>query len=145
MPLWLTALATLSLVILAAKAHGRQVRLEREQRGVFHVDFRRGNPSAVEDLWRRDRLTFWPAFAGLALAGGGYVVASSPSNVAGLALTAAWAFAEAFVIAGLLSWVRLSTRREGALPWRRRAQWGSAAWWAAVVAVSWIVAFSVVN
>jgi hypothetical protein len=143
MPLWAAALATVALVLVAAKAHGRQVRLEREQKGVFRVDFRRGNPAAVEAVWRRDRLTFWPAFALLGVAGAALVIAGRrPDPAAALALVAAWAFAAAFLVAGLASWVRLTARSEGPLPWRRRAQLGSAAWWAGVAAAAALVALA---
>jgi hypothetical protein len=136
-PLWATLLATAALVLVAAKAHGRQVRLEREQKGVFHVDFRRGNPAVAEGIWRRDRRTFWASFAGLALAGGAFAAAGRPEG-----LLPALGFAAAFVVAGLASWVRLTVRKEGPLPWRRRAQAGSALWWSAVAAAALLVALS---
>lgn len=46
-------------VPMAAKAHGRQVRLRREAEGVHAVDFRGTNPPVVEALWRRDRVGYW--------------------------------------------------------------------------------------
>ena len=146
MPLWALALSTVALVLAAAKAHGRQVRLEREQKGVFHVDFRRQNPAAVEAVWRQDRRIFWPTFAGLAVAGGlvAFFTALRPTDVLlGLAFAVPWAFAAAFAAAGLASWVRLTRRKEGPLPWRRRAQAGSAGWWAAVAAAAALVVLSV--
>lgn len=139
--MWATVLATVAFVVVAAKAHGRQVRLEREQQGVFRVDFRRQNPSAVEIIWRQDRRTFWPAFAVFGLAGTGLVV-GQPDPLPHLPLFLAWAFAEAFVVAGLASWVRMAGRREGPPPWRRRAQLGSFAWWGVVVAAAMLVALS---
>jgi hypothetical protein len=142
MPLWAAVLASAALVLAAAKAHGRQVRLEREQKGVFHVDFRRGNPAAVETVWRRDRLTFWPAFAVLAVLAGAATVARGVPYWH-LAFAATWAFAAAFVLAGLSSWVRMARRKEGPLPWRRRATRGSVGWWAAVAAAAALVALSV--
>ena len=144
MPLWAAVLSSTALVLVAAKAHGRQVRLEREQKGVFRVDFRSrsGNPAAVEAIWRRDRLAFWPAFAGFAvLAEGATLARGVPAWH--LAFAAAWAFAAAFIVAGLASWVRLAGRKEGPLPWRRRAQLGSAGWWTGVAAAAALVALSV--
>lgn len=135
MPLWAAVLSSVALLLVAAKAHGRQVRLEREQKGVFHVDFRRSNPAAVEAIWRRDRLTFWPALAAFALAGAAaaFALAGNPSEAAWpVTLALGWAFAGAFTAAGLASWVRLSLRKEGPLPWRKRAQQGSVAWWLGV-------------
>ena len=64
---WLSVLLLAAWILLAAKAHGRQVRLEREQQGVFHVEFGGRNPEAVERVWATDRRVFWPAFAALAL------------------------------------------------------------------------------
>ena len=64
---WLAVAATVALILAAAKAHGRQVRLEREQQGHFRVDFRTRNPPAVEAIWRTDRRIFWPVFAVVAL------------------------------------------------------------------------------
>lgn len=64
--------ASLGAMILAAKAHGRQVRLEREHAGHHHVVFGGINPEFVETLWRRDRIRFWgslPVFVGV-IAGG---------------------------------------------------------------------------
>lgn len=142
MPLWAAVLASAALVLAAAKAHGRQVRLEREQKGVFHVDFRRSNPAVVEAIWRRDRLTFWPALAVLAVAGAASVLARGVP-LWHLAFAVAWAFAAAFIVAGLASWARMAGRREGPLPWRQRARRGSVAWWVAVAAAAALVALSV--
>lgn len=53
------------LFLVAAKAHGRQLRLEREHAGVLRVSFGRGaqNDPFVVALWRRERFIFWPAAA----------------------------------------------------------------------------------
>ena len=146
MPLWLLALATAALVLVAAKAHGRQVRLEREQQGVFAVDFRGRNPEVVERIWRTDRRIFWPAFAALAVFGAAAVLllALSPSDlVGGFLATTAWAFAAAFLVAGLSSWARMARLKQGPLPWRRRATAGSVAWWLAAAAAAALVAWAV--
>lgn len=49
--------------LLAAKSHGRQVRLERERAGHYEVVFGGTNPPFVEALWRRDRIRFWTTAA----------------------------------------------------------------------------------
>jgi hypothetical protein len=59
----LLVLVSLATFLLAAKSHGRQIRLERERAGFHHVVFGGSNPSFVEQLWRRDRLHYWPTFA----------------------------------------------------------------------------------
>jgi hypothetical protein len=145
MPLWLAAVATVVLVLAAAKAHGRQIRLEREQQGYFRVDFRSQNPAAVEAIWRTDRRVFWPTFAVLALAGGTVAAwkAWQPAEVSHIGVFARLgAFALAWVFAGAASWIRLAGRDQGPLPWRRRAMQGSIAWWLAVAAAATLVALS---
>src|SRR3989442_4389298 len=47
------------LLFLSAKAHGRQIRLERELEGYMEVDFMKDNPPWVEALWRKDRRRYW--------------------------------------------------------------------------------------
>jgi hypothetical protein len=53
--------------VLAAKAHGRQLRLERELEGYHQVVFGGSNPPFVDALWRADRVRYWSIVAGLAL------------------------------------------------------------------------------
>src|SRR5262245_176985 len=55
--------------LVAAKLHGRQLRLERERAGYMHVTFgrRAQNPPFVVALWRRERFIFWPTAAVLAI------------------------------------------------------------------------------
>jgi hypothetical protein len=57
------AIVAIATFLLAAKSHGRQVRLERERAGYHQVVFGGSNPAFVEALWRRDRLRYWPTFA----------------------------------------------------------------------------------
>lgn len=141
MPWWIAAVATVALILLSAKAHGRQIRLEREQQGYFRVEFRAQNPAAVEAIWRADRRIFWPTFAALAflvlaIAGLAWVTIRFPFSLPVLAVQLGEAFAGGFVVAGLAGWVRLSGRDQGPLPWRRRAQRGSVGWWLAVAAAA---------
>jgi hypothetical protein len=143
MPLWLAAVATVVVVLLSAKAHGRQIRLEREQQGYFRVDFRTQNPAAVEAIWRTDRRIFWPAFgAGAMLAAYAAFNAIRKEDLAFAALVLAWAFAGGFIVAGLASWARMARRGQGPLPWRKRAQAGSVGWWLAVAAAAALVALA---
>jgi len=65
---WTIALAV-AVFLGAAKVHGRQLRLEREQAGYMNVRFGRGSqsPPFVVALWRRERYIFWPIAAVLAI------------------------------------------------------------------------------
>src|SRR2546422_4443113 len=68
------------LLFLSAKAHGRQIRLERGLEGYMEGDFMKENPPWVEALWRKDRRRFWPTFA-LAIAvlsAAGLLILSTP-------------------------------------------------------------------
>jgi hypothetical protein len=56
---WLLVPASVMLFLVAAKAHGRQIRLERELAGYHSVRFGARNPPFVEALWRRDRVRYW--------------------------------------------------------------------------------------
>src|SRR5688500_3490211 len=52
---------SLALFLAAAKAHGRELRLERVAQGIESVVFGGTNPAFVEELWRAERLRFWIA------------------------------------------------------------------------------------
>jgi len=65
----LVLVASLVSFVLAAKAHGRQIRLERELEGYHHVVFGGTNPPFVEALWRADRIRYWSLVAVLAVVG----------------------------------------------------------------------------
>lgn len=116
-------------VLLAAKAHGRQVRLEREAKGVFKVDFGGTNPPEVEAIWRRDCRLFWPTMAALSvvLLAAGVALDDLELMVAALPV----AFASSFVVAGLASWSRLGG-----------AGWASFGWWTAVAAAAALTAWA---
>ena len=106
-------LVSIATFLLAAKSHGRQIRLERERAGYHQVVFGGSNPAFVEQLWRRDRLHYWPTFALAALA----VLFLRWRGVGpeGFGYTA-WAlwfvpFVSAFSVAGLFSLFELWSTR----------------------------------
>jgi len=114
------ALAGAPLVLLAAKVHGRQLRLERAAMGLGGaVDFA-APPPAVALLWRRDRIRYWITLPALALA--------LPALGAGLRLAWPQALLLALVGAPTLSFAALGldSARRAAQP---RATW---AWWGAL-------------
>ena len=127
---WLPlGMSLVAWTLLAAKAHGRQVRLEREAKGVLAVDFRGENPPEVVAIWRRDRFVFWPTLATLAvlLLAAGLALDDLELLVAALPV----AFATSFVVAGLASWARLGG-----------GGWASFGWWTLVAAAAVLTAWS---
>src|SRR5687767_7814613 len=148
MPFWIAAIASALLFLAAAKTHGRQLRLEREQRGYRDVRFGTGtNPPWVEALWRRDRIRFWTTTGLLMLTAtlltiGPALLPRSGALEAGdwgLALTAAlvWAPTTAFLALAILSRARLArdADTDAAIPpadpnWRRSATRGTLFWFA---------------
>lgn len=137
------------LVLVAAKAHGRQVRLERERFGVLEVDFRKDNGPVVETLWRHDRIRFWVAvavFGGPLLA----VTVAAPEwgplghwPLAGaLAIAATLAFACGFIAAGLTAWAGQVRPQATDPAWLEHANWVSLGWWTLVTAALALVWFA---
>src|SRR5688500_4786889 len=57
--------------LVAAKAHGRQLRLERELAGYWEFTFGGPNPPFIDALWHRERLLYWstPGLVGLCTLG----------------------------------------------------------------------------
>jgi len=148
------------LLFLSAKAHGRQIRLERELQGYMEVDFMKENPPWVEALWRKDRRRYWAtvpvAIAVLLLLG----VLTLPlrfgteplgNPMLGTILLAGflWPLVVAFTSNGIQSALRLRAaliqdardRPEGtphhpeSTPWRRAARRGTITYWALVLAI----------
>lgn len=156
--------ASFAVLLLAAKAHGRQVRLERELQGYQDVDFRGDNAPWVEALWTRDRRTYWGTAALLlaALLAVRFGLFAAPLTLpAGApaepwvdaAVLALWAGVGAFTIAGLASLARFLRRlavpevaaevARDRMAWRAAALRGSALWWGLALAgsgVFWSVA-----
>lgn len=114
--------ASLVLLVVAAKAHGRQVRLAREAAGVHEVTFGGDNPPLVIALWTADRRRYWtfaPAFAVLF----GAILLLGGARWPGVLLAATlWAMTAAFAAAGLA--VAGPTLR------------ANAGWWAAAAAAA---------
>src|SRR6266545_701441 len=123
------------LLLLSAKAHGRQIRLERELEGYMEVDFMKENPPWVEALWRKDRRHFQIAFPLATVVFTGLVVATGSSGVAGrfgsdpfgspllgaIALAVLlWAPVTGFASNGLASAWRLHRRLDDPRPQGRR-------------------------
>jgi hypothetical protein len=112
--------------ILAAKAHGRELRLERVVAGIEQVSFGGSNPAFVDALWAAERMRFWVAtpilsvvlIVALALAG------TSRWTIGFASLL--WAPSVVFVVLGVASIVR-----GGGL--ERVGLGGSLAWWSAVM------------
>ena len=97
--------------LAAAKAHGRQLRLERELAGYLHVTFGGKNPAWVEALWRRERLYFFSLAALFLLAAIAFRVLGSrqwPLPL-GLVLHVLLPAIGAFIGTGLFSAVRSGT------------------------------------
>jgi hypothetical protein len=118
--------ASLATFILAAKAHGRELRLEREAAGIFRVVFGGENPAFVDALFNAERLRFWIAtpMLALVLAVALVIAGASRSTIAFASLL--WAPAVVFIVLGLSSIVRAGG-------FERAGLGGSVGWWALVV------------
>lgn len=132
--LWLLLGTGLAATLAAAKAHGRQVRLEREHAGHHEVVFGGSNPPFVEALWRRDRWRYWTAFPLLLAVAAGLLWLAHGWG-AHLLAAPLWAAVGAFALAGLrshASLLRALRERPAEAAWRRAALRGSATWWSLV-------------
>lgn len=118
--------ASLATFILAAKAHGRELRLEREAVGIFEVVFGGANPPFVDALWAAERLRFWIAtpLLALVLAVALVIAGASRSTIAFASLL--WAPAMVFLVLGVSSIVRAGG-------FSRVDLCGSLGWWSLVV------------
>lgn len=127
-----------ALLLLAAKTHGRQVRLEREHAGYFDITFGGDNPDFVEALWRRDRRRFWTA-APLAAVGLGVLAMLAPARGAFgasrlLLAPLVGGPVVAFILCGLASLASLRRASRGRSDaWAHAARRGDLAWWSATL------------
>jgi hypothetical protein len=118
--------ASFTTFLLAAKAHGRELRLERVVAGIQQVSFGGDNPAFVDALWTTERLRFWVAtpILSLILAVVLAIVGSSRHTIAFASLL--WAPSVVFMVLGLAS-----IARAGGL--ERAWLGGSFAWWSLVL------------
>jgi hypothetical protein len=144
---WLHFGVGVATFLAAAKAHGRQLRLERELAGVWQVDFRAVQPEVVAAIWNRERRIYWSIAAGTALLAAAVRFAGPRLGWAwpegargfagGLVAHVGVPMTIAFVITGALSVLRLLDAR-GSAPsaeWLDAAAWGSVGWWAVALAL----------
>lgn len=154
---------SLLLFLVAAKNHGRHIRLERQLAGHWEVSFGRANPAWVEALWQRDRMVYWSIAIGLAVLGSIYVVLARrrqwpmpPRSAPGWSWWSAllpvivWPLVVAFVTCAAASLTRFLVALPGAgegpdatgrADWIAPALWGSAGWWALTIALAALVAW----
>jgi hypothetical protein len=122
----LYGVASLATFILAAKAHGRELRLERVVAGIQQVTFGGDNPAFVDALWTAERTRFWvatPLLSVILVVALGFAGASRPTL--GFA-TLLWSPSVVFTVLGLAS-----IYRAGGLD--RAELGGSIAWWSLVL------------
>ncbi len=128
--------------LVAAKAHGRQVRLERERAGHTHVVFGGENPPFVEALWKRDRVRFWSTAALVFALAVALLLASPalglPRPLGGGTLGAAWTLLfppliTGFLVCGAASLTGFLATRAVDPRFTAEALPGSVAWWSLVL------------
>jgi hypothetical protein len=151
--------ASVVAFILAAKAHGRQIRLERELAGHHHVVFGTGtNPPYVEMLWRADRVRYWSIVAGVAVAVLGLYALTRAQGwrwpfLHGGGASVAWlvvwgSMVTAFLLCGLWSLARFHSASSARLFGPVDAEWlhesfqGSAWWFTAAALATGLVLFA---
>ena len=146
---WVALAMGIGVFVLAAKVHGRHVRLERELAGHFSVRFGAPNDPFVEALWAQDRTQLW-TIVGVGLAA--LVVAAwlgrapgrLPLPLPGAPHDARWrallvfgpiaVFVIAFAANAATSLIRfVSAAPAGGTPFTDAALRGSAAWIVALV------------
>lgn len=150
---WLALLGAVTFVV-AAKTHGRGIRLERELAGHWSVVFGGSNPPFVEALWARDRWSFWSTLAVLVAASiGARFVVEPPRTFADATVWHFFApFVGAFTLSATLSLLRfraavaLGVSEDATRPadWLSAAWSGTAMWWSlllmcagALVTLTW--------
>jgi len=129
---WIVSAALLFLA--AAKAHGRELRLERIAAGVREVVFGGTNAPFVESLWRAERLRFWVVMPLAAIALGAALRARGHDGW--VSVLGGLAFGSSIAFTTLGAW---SLGRAGGA---RGEHLGSFAWWGAVVVVGAVAALA---
>jgi hypothetical protein len=139
--------------LMAAKAHGRQLRLERQLAGYWDVTFGAPNPPFVEVLWWRERILVWSLAIALALIAAVYLYLARQRGwpvplaesrwLAVLWTVLAGPAVLAFTFSGFASAARFASqlsRMTSSPEWVSRAVAGSVAWWVATVGLAAAVA-----
>jgi hypothetical protein len=122
----LLVLLSAVLFLLAAKAHGRELRLEREAAGFHQIAFGApDNPPFVEALWHQERVRFWTATVVLALVVGARLLAKGAPGGLSALVVLTWVPAASFLGLGLYSLLRRGLGSGSAL--------GSLGWWSLVL------------
>ncbi len=152
-----------ALFLAAAKAHGRQLRLEREKAGYWEVTFGGKNPAWVEGLWKQERVLFWTLTGAAVAFSLAYAVAARrfslpmplPDDSGShpwwmLALwTMIWPMTLGFIITGLISITRLvaalSSGKRPEAAWIKAAWWGAAGWWSLVAGLAVLTLLAVLR
>jgi hypothetical protein len=150
--------ASVVAFLLAAKAHGRQIRLERELEGYHRVVFGGVNPPYVEALWRADRVRYWSIVVGVAVTVLGLYALTRAEGwrwpfLHGGGGSVAWlvvwgSLVTAFLACGLWSLTRflhaVSEKLAGAVDaaWLSESLQGSAWWFTAAVLATVLVLFA---
>jgi urea transporter len=145
--------ASVIAFLMATKAHGRQLRLERQLAGYWDVTFGAQNPPFVEALWWRERIVVWSIAIALAVMAMGYVYVARqrgwPLPLAETGwLAVLWTVLAApavlaFTVSGFASAARFASqlsRMASSPEWVPRAVAGSVAWWVATVGIAAAVA-----
>jgi hypothetical protein len=130
-----------ALLLAAAKAHGRQMRMERLAQGHAIAGFQRGvNPPWVEARWAWERRWFWGLYPVMLIA-----------LSAGIGLTGwapLWAFILDLSLMGAVAWARLERDMRARRPaveallggaWIARVRLESALWWVLVLGLAVLV------
>lgn len=127
--------ASLVLFIIAAKTHGRELRLEREAAGISHVIFGGQNPPFVEALWQAERVRFAIAapLCAILVGAGLWLLGASLSRIALGAL--AFGPTAAFLMLGVASFIRGGALLRGQVT-------GSLAWWTVLLCTGGIVGWA---
>lgn len=152
---WAVLLLGVVTFVVAAKAHGRQLRLERELQGYWKVSFGGLNPPYVDALWRRERFAFWSlegALVCVTVFGRALVpevlVSPLPDGAGGslhgvVLLHGVLPPIAAFLATGLWSAVRCALPTRGALVavgaplgWKPGGLIGLAGWWALALSLA---------
>jgi hypothetical protein len=121
--------ATIALFLTAAKAHGRELRIERQALGAEHVVFGGSNPPVVTALWRAERVRFWTVtpIVAIVFCAGLWRAGATTGTVVQAAV--GWAPSLAFTLLGLASIWRVGRVS-------RAHATGTIAWWTAVFAAA---------